>query len=416
MGTCQCRNDDNLKDDINMEQNDSTYDIKNQPISKVKNACNTNRQNREELALKVSKIISSYGDKISENDFKQILPEQYVKYIETNPYQSMIEQNDQGKNEEDTVDLEPMKMQNGNFYWGKWNQDGEMSGEGKYYLADDQVLVEGNWINGILKKGRIQFQDGVYEGDIEENLFNGQGKIIYNSGITYEGDWVQGKKEGNGTMIWPDNSKYQGDFKQDIIHGYGTFEWDNGYSYVGYFSNGLFDGEGKLQGNNGSVYEGEFKMGKYEGSGCFTWNKMEDDSGNKHSTRYRGQYHDGKRHGNGTYWFDEQRIYDGEWMEGNPHGKGVVEIPDMRIYAIWRNGEVVQKIKEERVNSFSVTDSMINEAPNLNFKTPIENLDLKMCKYLAVTPEQLGINIAQGENLEASEQLFTSMTMYPVMQ
>ena len=55
-----------------------------------------------------------------------------------------------------------------------------MHGYGKYLLKNDKVFVEGYWDKGILKKGRIFLPNGdIYEGDIENNEYDGKGKTWY---------------------------------------------------------------------------------------------------------------------------------------------------------------------------------------------------------------------------------------------
>lgn len=44
--------------------------------------------------------------------------------------------------------------------------------------------------------------------------------------------------------------------------------------------------------------------------------------------RYQGSVKDGKRHGQGIYFFDNGDIYDGEWRKGRKEGFGTYQFSD----------------------------------------------------------------------------------------
>ena len=63
------------------------------------------------------------------------------------------------------------------------------SGYGVYYFAD---------------------LERTYEGNFEENVFEGKGKFTYKDGKCYTGDFKAGLKCGQGTMIFANGNKYIG--------------------------------------------------------------------------------------------------------------------------------------------------------------------------------------------------------------
>uniref|UniRef100_A0A3P8RJ35 Radial spoke head component 1 n=1 Tax=Amphiprion percula TaxID=161767 RepID=A0A3P8RJ35_AMPPE len=91
---------------------------------------------------------------------------------------------------------------------------------------------------------------------------------------------------GQGTYTWPDGSSYTGEVYNGIRHGIGTY---------------------KCPKNN------EF---------------------------YRGQWNQGKRHGKGTVYYNEDKTswYKGDWVKNNREGWGVRCYPSGNIYSgDWKN-------------------------------------------------------------------------------
>ena len=66
-----------------------------------------------------------------------------------------------------------------------------------------------------------------YEGNWENDMRNGYGKLTEKNGIIYEGQWWNNKKHGTGSLIWQNAvKKFVGEFKEDFIDGEGVI-----YSY-----------------------------------------------------------------------------------------------------------------------------------------------------------------------------------------
>ena len=53
-----------------------------------------------------------------------------------------------------------------------------------------------------------QSQDnGIYEGEIIDNLKEGKGTLLYANGDKYEGEWKHNLKEGKGILLYNNGEK-----------------------------------------------------------------------------------------------------------------------------------------------------------------------------------------------------------------
>ena len=104
------------------------------------------------------------GNFISLNEYKNLLNEDVINYIETKKlnYINYIPPNIS------TFESEPIQFKNNNVYYGNWNENSQMEGYGIYYIKDRKVTTEGIWIKGNIIFGRIFFPNGdIYEGEIK---------------------------------------------------------------------------------------------------------------------------------------------------------------------------------------------------------------------------------------------------------
>ena len=97
-----------------------------------------------------------------------------------------------------------------------------------------------------------------------------------------------------------------------IQHGYGIFDCDGGVA-EGQFLNGKKHGQGTYVWNNGDRYIGEYKEDIRTGQGTLIW---------KDGEKYVGQFLNGKKHGQGTYFWNNGDRYIGGWRNDNRYGKG----------------------------------------------------------------------------------------------
>jgi len=101
--------------------------------------------------------------------------------------------------------------------------------------------------------------NGKYEGDIENGIPNGMGKVIFNNGDMYEGEWIDGQLNGQGIFISNGGGKYEGEWMSGKYHGTGTLTFAEGNKKVGKFKNGL-DWNTKLYNSYGEI-AGEYMNG-----------------------------------------------------------------------------------------------------------------------------------------------------------
>jgi hypothetical protein len=75
----------------------------------------------------------------------------------------------------------------------------------------------------------------VYEGDIKDGLFNGQGVLTYRNGTRYEGVFKNGLPEGQGIYIYANGTRYVGEFKHGDADGPGVYIKPDGTRSEGEF-------------------------------------------------------------------------------------------------------------------------------------------------------------------------------------
>ena len=87
----------------------------------------------------------------------------------------------------------------------------------------------------------------------------------------------------------------------------------------------------------------EAAVGKPCNRFCSSFKSLLSHSIYKTRNYYIGEYKDGDRHGQGTYWWANGYKYVGEWKEGNYHGKGTEYTADGQISreGVWEEGKYV---------------------------------------------------------------------------
>jgi hypothetical protein len=245
---------------------------------------------------------------------------------------------------------------------------------------------------------RVEYTDGIYEGDIDENgKKHGKGEMRYSNGAIYDGEWKNDKQNGNGKYEFPKSQEYGtatyvGEFKDDEFNGYGEYTQTvkgnkNPYrnyrvKYQGGFENDVKNGMGFSHtsgiSGGGTMY-GEFKNDKLitgtgkrfnvNGEGWIEEGDFKNDKivrGKRiwpNHNYYEGEFDEnGDMHGKGTFLFKTGSKYDGEFKHslregfgvltwnGNVyeggfkndlfHGKGKHTYPDGRFYeGIFENGK-----------------------------------------------------------------------------
>lgn len=147
-----------------------------------------------------------------------------------------------------------------------------VSGTSKVGVYVSDQLYQGSTYSGYVNelrqpdgKGTMKYSNGTeYIGDWVNGVRQGRGKMRYDNGV-YDGEWQNDQKNGKGTYIWNDGKRYDGAYEDDVRSGEGVFSgWvdlTNGYSgtYYGKSENDQFDGYGKFLFDNGDIFEGIYK-------------------------------------------------------------------------------------------------------------------------------------------------------------
>ena len=123
--------------------------------------------------------------------------------------------------------------------------------------------------NNVIKKNVGIFIGIVIEA-IKEYKKNGEGKEYYENGnLKYEGNFEEDEYEGDGTFYGENSIKYIGQFKKGKKNGKGKEYYENGdLKYEGNFEEDEYEGDGTFYGQDGKIYIGEFKKGKKNGDFC----------------------------------------------------------------------------------------------------------------------------------------------------
>ena len=252
------------------------------------------------------------------------------------------------------------------YYHGEFNEKGEKNGIGKMIIINEnneKIFYCGIWENDKLNEGKIFYMDNEeYTGQINNYLRDGQGEYI-SENETYKGSWKNDQKDGDGLVKHKDGYEYNGKFKNNKFNGKGTLNWKDGSYYVGEFKDNFFNGMGYLEGSNKHIYSGYFKNGAFNGKGEFKWIDRLDEE------KYKGSYSNGKKDGEGIFYFKNGDIFKGNWECGKPHGEGVYETKNRKYFGNWRQGMFMQ------ITEVEDKEGAEEEHFNLNFKTPDEDIN-----------------------------------------
>lgn len=175
-------------------------------------------------------------------------------------------------------------------------------------LTTNKEGYEGSLIDGQRQDGELFWANGNrYEGQYFNNLPEGYGKLIYNTGITYVGHFHEGQYHGKGTLTTYEG-EYVGEFKYGSFDGYGTFSYSNGDIFTGNYINGIRQGKGILYYNGGGSYEGEYSDNIRHGMGILT---------SPAGDVYQGGFKDGVFDGYGKLTFADRSPPIEGWFANN---------------------------------------------------------------------------------------------------
>ena len=95
----------------------------------------------------------------------------------------------------------------------------------------------------------------------------------------------------------------------------------------------------KKESYSNGYYEGYFLNGKRHGEGTYYWN------GNNH-LKYVGEWKEGNYHGHGIMYYVDGSRYDGPWVNDKMHGEGLWYYPDGRSeIVVYQNGSLISQKK-----------------------------------------------------------------------
>ena len=226
------------------------------------------------------------------------------------------------------------------YYIGEWKAD-KRQGKGKLYYSNGKLVYDGDWDNnnfegegkyidpynssyyiGQFKNGKRhgkgQFFDKsgrlLFKGEFINNLPGDKGILLSNDGYIYEGEVKELKPNGEGKLFYENKLVYEGHFVNGDYNGFGKKYDDDGYVYIGIFKNNKLEGKGKIYNKNEKlIYEGDFFNGKEEGFGKLTINE----------NYYIGEFKNGKMNGKGNLYLNNGKpLYEGEWVDGKMEGHG----------------------------------------------------------------------------------------------
>lgn len=220
-------------------------------------------------------------------------------------------------------------------------------GDGEFVWKDGGKY-KGSFARGQRSgRGRMQFPNAdVYDGEWLDDLFHGEGSFYSNeSGDSYRGEWKAGLRHGRGVEVAYGKSHYDGMFADNKRHGFGVLKLnDNSQRYEGEFARGLFDGQGKLSLGNGTSHTGGFKEGcchgqvesvfpngnKYSGQYFKGIQKGLGEMKYANGDRYVGEFGgpEGRRHGEGCFYFAEGNTLECTWVNNVLDGIGTYRTKD----------------------------------------------------------------------------------------
>lgn len=145
----------------------------NQPVHPLNNETNLSNTTTPPISSLLTQKLSQLGTFYETVDISNELPQ----IIKQNLHLHSTTLNTNNTN---TFTSKPIQFKNGNIYDGTWNEDIEMEGNGKLFLKEENIYIEGLWKGGNIKEGRIYFPNGdIYEGSLEQSLFEGKGTLYY---------------------------------------------------------------------------------------------------------------------------------------------------------------------------------------------------------------------------------------------
>lgn len=213
---------------------------------------------------------------------------------------------------------------NGDLYEGEII-NGQYSGQGRY-IYKGLYTFEGTFSQDIFVKGTIFYHSPKYK------IKKYEGEVLY---IPYSKSYL---RHGKGKLIFCNGDFYEGEFFRDLYHGKGKlFINEDSILYEGDFFEGKKQGKGFLRSfNKETYYEGEFYNDNKEGFGKEVY---------KDKTIFQGIFSAGKRQGSG-FFVNNQGVFKGEFLKDRKDGDALVKTQENQTFAVkYYKDKVIRKKK-----------------------------------------------------------------------
>lgn len=245
-----------------------------------------------------------------------------------------------------------LKLENGDCYIGECVTTGINSAKIVFEGTGQLIKSNGDYYKGAFSKseflgnGEVRVTDRknkIYEGKYQNNLPNGEGKLIYPTGTVLLGDFKMGVPINQCEIRYPNGEIYKGLVLDEQPNGQGIYTYKNGAVYDGQWARGQRHGSGKLTTSLGAVYEGFWMADKLNGevtiTHCnnfykFTYKKgvigktafVQFENGDK----FEGQIENGG-YKSGKYTFNNGVTYSGSWIGGKPDKVKVTDAQGVKV-------------------------------------------------------------------------------------
>lgn len=306
----------------------------------------------------------------------------------------------------------------GNVYSGILRQDQLgcrfLEGSAKYTWKNG-VLYEGPFVESkITGRGRFTWPDGSsYEGSLENGKRHGEGVYTAADGVTrYDGQWVQGHRHGQGRLMYDTSgeSYYFGQWEDGWKHGFGRQVWPSGNIYEGQWQFGKMAGQGSMSWFEMGVHEeytGNWEDDHPQGVGTHTWHAPEpkpdqtikDGPSQQMNNRYQGQWDNGVRHGEGTFYYANGAKYCGSWDVNVKSGEGRYTFEDGKVYA--------GPFKNDQMVDYSIPDALKRSALNIGAEdNPVRQcIDVSDLELFAFPPDVGAPDHNEGSGYDETEEV-----------
>lgn len=261
----------------------------------------------------------------------------------------------------------------------------------------EYIILEGGFYTGFTKEnvpegcGSLLLNTGqVYEGCFKMGQIQGKGRMIDLDGTAYEGNWKKNDIRGEGKIMWLDGKVYEGKIRKIKPHGFGTLVFPDTSCYKGRFIKGCMHGNGVITWANSKVYAGEWRRSEMNGFGTMHWS-------NKY---FFGSFKSGEIHGIGKMEWKNGRVYLGEWEKGYRHGIGCMMEYEKILEGQWENDEFMNSESFQGMRMDKMTEQLEEKLKELKND---ENLERFLQFSVFVFKAQEFVSELQGESVVESE-------------